>query len=88
MSGTTRRLTEGEAEGSVVHADIGLSFWGGVDPRSGLVVDKRHPLHGRSLAGAVVAIPSGRGSCTASGGANQPAPRACRRVVARFGAVS
>ena len=27
-------------------------------------------------------------SCTASGGANQPATRACRRVVARFGAVS
>ena len=28
------------------------------------------------------------GSCTAAGGANQPAPRACRRFVARFGAVS
>lgn len=28
------------------------------------------------------------GACTATGGANQPAPRACRRVVARFGAVS
>ncbi|MDI1326250.1 MAG: hypothetical protein PSV23_05560 [Brevundimonas sp.] len=28
------------------------------------------------------------GSCTATGGANQPATRACRRVVARFGAVS
>jgi len=27
-------------------------------------------------------------SCTANGGANQPAARACRRVVARFGAVS
>lgn len=27
-------------------------------------------------------------TCTASGGANQPATRACRRVVARFGAVS
>jgi hypothetical protein len=27
-------------------------------------------------------------SCTASGGANQPAQRACRRVVARFGAVT
>lgn len=27
-------------------------------------------------------------SCTASGGANQPATRACRRVVARFGPVS
>lgn len=27
-------------------------------------------------------------TCTANGGANQPAARACRRVVARFGAVS
>ncbi|GAA0623499.1 hypothetical protein GCM10009422_19470 [Brevundimonas kwangchunensis] len=27
-------------------------------------------------------------SCTANGGANQTATRACRRVVARFGAVS
>ena len=27
-------------------------------------------------------------SCTASGGANQPASRACRRVVARFGPVT
>lgn len=27
-------------------------------------------------------------TCTASGGANQPATRACRRVVARFGQVS
>ena len=27
-------------------------------------------------------------TCTASGGANQPATRACRRVVLRFGAVS
>jgi hypothetical protein len=27
-------------------------------------------------------------TCTASGGANQPAPRACRRVVARLGAVT
>ena len=27
-------------------------------------------------------------TCTATGGANQPASRACRRVVARFGPVS
>ncbi len=27
-------------------------------------------------------------TCTATGGANQPAPRACRRVVARFGQVT
>ncbi|HEY0104228.1 MAG TPA: hypothetical protein VGB60_12265 [Brevundimonas sp.] len=28
------------------------------------------------------------GTCTATGGANQPATRACRRLVARFGSVS
>lgn len=27
-------------------------------------------------------------TCTATGGANQPAPRACRRVAARFGQVT
>jgi hypothetical protein len=27
-------------------------------------------------------------NCTATGGAEQPAPRACRRVVARFGPVT
>ena len=27
-------------------------------------------------------------ACTATGGTSQPAPRACRRVVARFGAVT
>jgi hypothetical protein len=61
-----RWLVEGVAEGPVRHAEIGLSFWGGVDARTGAVIDARHPLKGQSLAGAIVAIPSGRGSCTAS----------------------
>lgn len=60
-------LVAGEAEGPLLRADVGLSFWGGVDPATGLVIDRRHPLHGESLAGQVLAIPSGRGSCSASG---------------------
>mmetsp|Transcript_168181 Transcript_168181/g.540295 ORF Transcript_168181/g.540295 Transcript_168181/m.540295 type:complete len:255 (-) Transcript_168181:1230-1994(-) len=47
-------------------ASEGLSFWGGVDPATGVVIDRRHPLHGQSLAGRALAIPSGRGSCTGS----------------------
>jgi cis-L-3-hydroxyproline dehydratase len=62
-----RCLVYGEASGKVLHADTGLSFWGGVDPASGIVIDRRHPLHGVCLTGAIVAIPSGRGSCSASG---------------------
>lgn len=63
----SRAIVRGEADGPVRHADLGLSFWGGVDAATGIVTDERHPLHGQSLAGAIVAIPSGRGSCTASG---------------------
>jgi cis-L-3-hydroxyproline dehydratase len=65
-SATGRCLVAGEASGDVVHSDTGLSFWGGVDPETGVVIDQRHPLHGVCLAGRIVAIPSGRGSCTAS----------------------
>jgi predicted aconitase/predicted aconitase with swiveling domain len=43
-----------------------LSFWGGVDPYSGEIIDRHHPLSGEYLAGHVLAIPSGRGSCTGS----------------------
>ncbi|WP_338524999.1 aconitase family protein [Pseudomonas batumici] len=61
-----RSLVEGAAQGSLLFADVGLSFWGGVDPFSGEVIDRHHPLSGEHLAGRVLALPSGRGSCTGS----------------------
>ncbi|PWB30994.1 hypothetical protein DCO48_18455 [Pseudomonas sp. SDI] len=61
-----RSLVEGTAEGALLYADTGLSFWGGVDPFSGEVIDRHHPLSGQCIAGRVLAIPSGRGSCTGS----------------------
>lgn len=63
---TGRSLVAGAAEGALLFADIGLSFWGGVDPFSGEIIDRHHPLSGEYLAGRVLAIPSGRGSCTGS----------------------
>ena len=70
MSGITslcgRSLVDGAAFGPLLYADVGLSFWGGVDPFSGEVIDRHHPLSGECLAGRVLAIPSGRGSCTGS----------------------
>ncbi len=66
-SWTGHPVIAGAAAGPVLHADVGLSFWGGVDPVSGLVIDTHHPLHGRSVAGTVLALPSGRGSCSGSG---------------------
>ena len=70
MSGTRslagRSLVDGAAVAPLLYAEVGLSFWGGVDPFSGEVIDRHHPLSGECLAGRVLAIPSGRGSCTGS----------------------
>jgi predicted aconitase/predicted aconitase with swiveling domain len=60
-------ILPGNASGPVLACDVGLSFWGGVDPATGRVIDSHHPLHGQSIKGAVLVIPSGRGSCTGSG---------------------
>lgn len=55
------------AEGPVLAAPEPLSFWGGVDPATGRVIDVHHPLHGRCLTGAILMMPSSRGSCSGSG---------------------
>lgn len=39
-----------------------LSFWGGLDPRSGLIIDHNHPQRGLSVIGRVLRMPHGRGS--------------------------
>jgi cis-L-3-hydroxyproline dehydratase len=61
-----RVLVEGSASGPLLYSNTGLSFWGGVDAASGQVVDRHHSLAGQNLAGKILAIPSGRGSCTGS----------------------
>uniref|UniRef100_UPI000F01F39D aconitase X swivel domain-containing protein n=1 Tax=Pseudomonas viridiflava TaxID=33069 RepID=UPI000F01F39D len=61
---TGRSLVGGSAQGELLFADVGLSFWGGVNSLTGDVIDQHHPLAGKNLAGRVLAIPSGRGSCT------------------------
>jgi predicted aconitase with swiveling domain len=43
-----------------------ISFWGGVDPRSGVIIDARHPQRGLSIAGTVLALPGTIGSSSAS----------------------
>jgi predicted aconitase with swiveling domain len=43
-----------------------ISFWGGVDPASGAVIDARHPERGCRIAGSVLALPGTIGSSSAS----------------------
>lgn len=66
FSMTSVQLTGGSAQGAVLYSDTALSFWGGVQPASGEVIDRHHPLSGKIIAGQMLAIPNGRGSCTGS----------------------
>ncbi|MEO6300491.1 MAG: aconitase X, partial [Paracoccaceae bacterium] len=60
-------IIAGRASGQVLATDEGLSFWGGVDPLTGVIIDAHHPSCGQSLAGKVLVMPTTRGSCSGSG---------------------
>lgn len=62
-----RSLVDGHASGELIWSDVPLSFWGGVDSKTGVVVDQHHPLRGQCVTDRIVAIPTGRGSCSGSG---------------------
>jgi predicted aconitase with swiveling domain len=55
------------ASGEAAAANMPLSFWGGFDPETGIIIDRRHQLAGLTITGQVLTIPSGRGSCSGSG---------------------
>jgi uncharacterized protein len=61
-----RTLAPGDARAGALVLDEPLSFWGGVDPASGRIIDRHHPQHGRSVAGRILVMPSGRGSSSSS----------------------
>ena len=43
-----------------------ISFWGGVDPKTGTIADPRHPEYGVDISGRVLLIPATVGSSSAS----------------------
>jgi len=61
-----RALVAGSAEGTAIVSKEPLSFWGGVDPCTGDIIDRRHELSGANVAGKVFVFPQGRGSSTSS----------------------
>lgn len=61
-----RTLVAGHASGLALVLDEPLSFWGGVDPATGALIDTHHPQRGASLTDRVLIMPSGRGSSSSS----------------------
>ena len=64
---TGRTLVGGEVTtGSVLVLDEPLSFWGGMDPHDGRIIDRNHPQHGEVLTGRVLVMAASRGSSSSS----------------------
>lgn len=61
-----RVLVAGEARGPVLVLDEPLSFWGGLAADTGVIIDRRHPQSGQSVAGRVLVMTAGRGSSSSS----------------------
>jgi len=59
-------LVPGEATGISLILPEPLSLWGGLDPKTGDIIDQRHPSCGQNVAGRVLVLPVGRGSSSAS----------------------
>ena len=63
---TGRKISTGHAAGEALVTSMGISFYGGVDPETGRIVEKGHELEGQSVAGRVLVFPTGKGSTVGS----------------------
>lgn len=60
-----RIINKGEAEGEALVTADPISFYGGVDPETGVVTDKDSSLDGKSVSGKILVFPYGKGSTVA-----------------------
>ncbi len=61
-----RIIYKGKAEGEALVTRMGISFYGGVDPETGIVVEKGHELEGQCIRDKILVFPTGKGSTVGS----------------------
>jgi uncharacterized protein len=61
-----RVIYKGKAEGEALVTEMPISFYGGVDPNTGEVIEKGHQLNGQSVKGKILVFPQGKGSTVGS----------------------
>jgi predicted aconitase with swiveling domain len=61
-----RIIFKGEAEGEALTTTQPISFYGGVDPNTGTIIEKGHELQGLSVKGKILVFPQGKGSTVGS----------------------
>ena len=66
MKLTGRKIFKGKISGEALVSSDSISFYGGVDPDNGVIVEKGHDLEGQSVSGKILVFPSGKGSTVGS----------------------
>lgn len=61
-----RKISGGVAEGIALVSNEPISFFGGVDPDTGIVIEKGHELEGAVVKDKVLVFPYGKGSTVGS----------------------
>ncbi|RLE76913.1 MAG: hypothetical protein DRJ44_03240 [Thermoprotei archaeon] len=61
-----RAIVEGYAEGPALISKEPISFYGGIDPRTGVIREKGHPLEGKTVKNTILIFPYGKGSTVGS----------------------
>jgi predicted aconitase with swiveling domain len=61
-----RKISKGHAQGEVIITKDSISFLGGVDPNTGMIIDPHHELYGKTISGKILVMPSGKGSTVGS----------------------
>ena len=57
-----RKVVGGRTEGEALVTSETISGWGGINERSGAIIERRHELRGVSFAGKVLVFPGAKGS--------------------------
>lgn len=61
-----RIIYAGDIQGTILKSEMPISFFGAVDPLTGVIKDKNHTLFGQSVAGKILAFPHAKGSTVGS----------------------
>jgi predicted aconitase with swiveling domain len=61
-----RIIKYGKVEGEALVSDQPIGFFGGIDPNTGVIIEKGHPLEGKNTNGKILIFPTGKGSTVGS----------------------
>ena len=61
-----RIISRGTAQEEALVTSQPISFYGGVDPNTGEIIEKGHELQGKSVKGKILVFPNGKGSTVGS----------------------